>query len=149
MAWHRDSLGALAERLVFSVIAFTTLVMLGRHTEELNKPKKALPQESSFSKDPGLYPVFIPFLLIDIFLVLKVSLTDFQIVLFKQRNVLFWGAFTALSFVQFVLSVLNASSAYPRCATFLPFQIILIFFDVIVIINLRNSKFVKKLDKKF
>ena len=72
MAWHRDSIGALAERLVFSVIAFTTLVMIGRHTEELHQKRRALPPQTDFSKDPGLFRVFIPVLILDVFLLAKV-----------------------------------------------------------------------------
>jgi len=63
--------------------------------------------------------------------------------------VVFWAAFLSLSFVQFLLSALNASSAQPRIITFLPFQIVLVFFDFIVLKNLMKSEIVKRLEKKF
>jgi hypothetical protein len=76
MAWHRDSIGLLFEKLLFSIIMLVTTVILSDHIEDrlcdILSEKHSL-MAFSFYDDSTLYKIFIPLFILDIFLLLKVS----------------------------------------------------------------------------
>lgn len=75
MAWHRDSIGLLFEKLIFSIISFTTTSLLGSH---LAARQQVSHNFGDFYYDATLYMIFIPLVVLDTLLICKVSMLFFN-----------------------------------------------------------------------
>lgn len=73
MAWHRDSIGLLIEKFVFSLLSFLTVLLVSINLTEIEEDQQESRDGEIYGDDyEYLYTSMIPAIVLVFFIVLKV-----------------------------------------------------------------------------